>query len=209
MVATTHRRITDYRSSAAETCRVNRLSRGAVLRGDEGFGADTIRIDYIGTDVVIAVVIESARASQQLGVERSWTISEHRNWEVISSGATEEPSEEALTDARNRAESWLLWAESSTNSSLRGDAAAFRELLAQPTRAQLREVARHHVTHTTIWGGTGRYGWKCSCGVHDWGTQVENPGRYEQFSSRETAANTAAGHVADAILAALNRGDRG
>lgn len=132
MVATTHRHITDYRSSAAETCRANGLSRGAVLRGDEGFGADTIRIDYIGTDIVIAVVIESARASQQLGVERSWTISEHRNWEVISSGAPEEPSDEALTNARNRAESWLLWAESSANEGLRGDASAFRLLLGKP-----------------------------------------------------------------------------
>lgn len=145
MLATNHRRITDYRSSAAETCRANGLSRGAVLRGDEGFGADTIRIDYIGAEIVIAVVIESVRASQPLGVERSWTISEHRNWEIISSGAPEELNDEALTDARHRAESWLLWAESSTDEGLRGDAAAFRLLLGKPialplTAEQLAEA---------------------------------------------------------------------
>jgi hypothetical protein len=71
-----------------------------------------------------------------------------------------------------------------------------------PTREQIAEVASNHVTYTTIWAnGTGSRGWKCSCGVHNWGTAEENPTRYQEYETRKKATMAAAEHVADAVLA--------
>lgn len=80
-----------------------------------------------------------------------------------------------------------------------------------PTREQIAEVTSGHVTYTTIWAnGAGARGWKCSCGVHNWGTAAENPTRYQQYPTREAAALAAAEHVADAVHALLQNGaDRG
>ena len=57
-----------------------------------------------------------------------------------------------------------------------------------------------HQWYTTVWGdGRGGYGWKCSCGVMDWGTGAENPERYERHPTRAAAAVAAVRHVAEAI----------
>jgi hypothetical protein len=41
----------------------------------------------------------------------------------------------------------------------------------------------------------GGYTWVCTCGIHDKGTQAENPGRYTRYPTGDAAALAAARHI--------------
>ena len=64
---------------------------------------------------------------------------------------------------------------------------------------EAREVLAEHPWHITIWGDLPGYGWRCSCGILDWGTEAENPARYVHHPTREAACLAAVEHITEAL----------
>lgn len=64
----------------------------------------------------------------------------------------------------------------------------------------IESILAEHKWYTTRWGdGHGGHGWKCSCGVQDWGTGDENPERYKRYPDAAEASLAAARHVGYAL----------
>lgn len=79
---------------------------------------------------------------------------------------------------------------------------AIRALIAEHERVTTvtDEMLANHKWYTTIWGsGPKGYGWKCSCGINDWGTGAENPERYARYDTNEAASLAAVDHIAAAL----------
>jgi hypothetical protein len=63
----------------AETCRLNGWSVGTVLVGDEGCGAEKIKITAIGEENILARRLESPCGRLVKNSEKTWTLS-CREW---------------------------------------------------------------------------------------------------------------------------------
>jgi hypothetical protein len=82
------RRVTCNHGDEAEAARANGWEPGTVIVGDEGWGLDAIRIDYLGREILVATHIATIRGDTWAPCrdsERTWMLS-CREWRVATPG---------------------------------------------------------------------------------------------------------------------------
>lgn len=78
--------------NSADVARANGWGPGTVIVGDEGYGLDAIRIDYLGQSTVLSTHLAKQRDGYERavpewrpgwGTELAWTLS-HREWRLAT-----------------------------------------------------------------------------------------------------------------------------